>query len=91
MIRAVAGGARVAALPAEPSERRPAEEIERISCGRCRRTYSWLAWGSLPKVCTLTADDVQKHVIDWRDERVIEVRACAACGRSMARMVRIAR
>lgn len=58
-----------------------------ISCGRCRRAYSLLAWKDLPRVCTLTADDVQRHVIDWRDERVIEVRSCAACGRSMARMV----
>jgi hypothetical protein len=67
-----------------------AQEADLISCGRCRRAYSRVAWGSLQKVCTLTADDVQRHVIDWRDERIIEVRACAACGRSMARMVRIA-
>jgi hypothetical protein len=86
----ISGGARSAALKAVPPESGTGE-IESISCGRCRRSYSRLAWGSLPKVCTLTADDVQKHVIDWRDERVIEVRACAACGRSMARMVRIAR
>jgi hypothetical protein len=68
-----------------------APESEHISCGRCRRAYSRAAWASLPKVCTLTADDVQRHVIDWHEERIIEVRACAACGRSMARMVRNAR
>ena len=68
-----------------------APEPDHISCGRCRRAYSRVAWASLPKVCTLTADDVQRHVIDWHDERIIEVRACAACGRSMARMVRNAR
>ena len=62
-----------------------------LSCGRCRRAYSPLAWAGLPKVRTLTPDEVHRHVIDWRDERVIEVRSCAACGGSMARMVRITR
>jgi hypothetical protein len=85
MMRAVAGGGEQAPGSAE------AAQVDRISCGRCRRAYSFIAWSDLPKVCTLTADDVQRHVIDWRDERVIEVRSCAACGRSMARMVRIAR
>ena len=62
-------------------------EPESISCGRCRRGYTRNAWARLPKVRTLTPDEVHRHVIDWRDERVIEVRAYAACGRGMARMV----
>jgi hypothetical protein len=58
-----------------------------ISCGQCRHAYSLSAWDALPRVQTLTADEVYRHVVEWREDRVIEVRSCSACGRSMARIV----
>ena len=64
------------------------KEVDPISCARCRRVYTLFAWRSLPAVRTLTSDEVQRHVTEWRDEHVIEVRSCAACGHPMARMVR---
>jgi cytochrome c553 len=76
-------GATGAAEKARPSEL--------VSCGRCHRAYSVAAWGELPKLSTLTREEVHRHVIDWRDERVIEVRSCASCERPMARMVRMTR
>jgi hypothetical protein len=72
-----------AATEAEAPVRQPAH----VSCGRCGCAYSLLAWAGLPKVRTLTADELHRHVIDWREERIVEVRSCAACGRAMARMV----
>ena len=65
----------------------PIPEPVYAACGRCRRSYSRRAWQDLAKLRTLSADEVHRHVVDWRDERVIEVRACTSCGRSMARMV----
>ena len=65
----------------------PPRELPHVSCGRCGCAYSVRAWAALPKVRTLTADELHRHVIDWREERIVEVRSCAACGRAMARMV----
>ncbi len=72
-----------------PAKARPVSDV--VSCGRCHRVYSLAAWGELPKVCTLTPEEVLRHVIDWHDERLIEVRSCASCERPMARMVRMTR
>jgi len=72
-----------------PAKARPTSDL--VSCGRCRRVYSLAAWGELPKVHTLTPEEVHRHVTDWHDERVIEVRSCASCERPMARMVRMTR
>ncbi len=58
-----------------------------VSCGRCGSAYSRHAWAGLTKVRTLTTDELHRHVLDWREERIVEVRSCAACGRAMARMV----
>jgi hypothetical protein len=70
-----------------PVPQTPHVQTPHVSCGRCERAYSLPAWTRLPKVCTLTAAELHRHVIDWREERVVEVRTCAACGRAMARMV----
>jgi hypothetical protein len=56
-----------------------------IECGACRRAYSFIAWSSLAVVRTLTSHELRAYVSTWEDARVIEVRACATCGRSMAR------
>ncbi len=91
MMRAMAHSPREARPEARDFPPRPDAEAGSISCGRCRRIYTLQAWRALTKVRTLSADEVHRHLKDWRDERVIEVRACVACGRAMARMVALSR
>ena len=87
MMRAVALCA--SAPPAANASRsRPIADL--LSCSGCRRAYTALTWTDLPRVRTLSAEEVHRHVVDWHDERVIEVRACI-CGRPMARTVRMSR
>jgi hypothetical protein len=54
-------------------------------CGGCRSGYSQGEWLALSIVDTLTSRELLHCVIAWEAARVIEVRACATCGRSMAR------
>ncbi len=56
-----------------------------IECSGCGRAYSPGAWSSLAVMRTLTSHDLHPYVSVWESARVIEVRACAHCGRSMAR------
>jgi hypothetical protein len=56
-----------------------------IECSACGYAYSSRTWAALPVVRTLTSGDLHAYVSVWEDARVIEVRACARCGRSMAR------
>jgi hypothetical protein len=72
-------------LSVEPAN--PAHAAPTIACGRCRHAYSPAAWDALPRLETLTADYVVRHVAHWRRDRAIEVRSCFGCGRPMARIV----
>jgi Zn ribbon nucleic-acid-binding protein len=56
-----------------------------IECSACGHAYSSGTWAELPVVRTLTSGDLHAYVSTWEDARVIEVRACVECGRSMAR------
>lgn len=56
-----------------------------VVCAGCRCAYSPPAWRALSIVSTLTSRELHAYVVAWEDSRVIEVRACAKCGRSMAR------
>jgi hypothetical protein len=56
-----------------------------VVCAGCRSGYSRGEWLALSIVDTLTSRELSHYVIAWEDARVIEVRACATCGRSMAR------
>lgn len=56
-------------------------------CASCRRTYDALAWSKLRRVRTLTDHDVNAYVLVWPRDAVVEVRACSACGRDLARLV----
>jgi Zn ribbon nucleic-acid-binding protein len=56
-----------------------------IACGRCGASYTRPSWSRLAHVETLTAGHVTRHLQSWPEDSVIEIRACAACGRSMAR------
>ncbi len=54
-------------------------------CGGCGQSYDAAAWTSLDPVGTLAPDEVRPHVVAWPEPRIIEVRACRRCGRSLAR------
>jgi hypothetical protein len=56
-----------------------------VVCAGCRRAYSRGEWLGLSIVDTLTSREVRPYVLAWKQGRVIEVRACSACGRAMAR------
>jgi hypothetical protein len=56
-----------------------------VRCGSCGHTHSAAAWRARPMLHVLGASDVRAHVVGWTDG-AIEVRACAACGRSIARL-----
>jgi RNA polymerase subunit RPABC4/transcription elongation factor Spt4 len=56
-----------------------------IVCAGCRSAYSRGEWLGLSIVDTLTSRELRPYVLAWEEVRVIEVRACATCGRSMAR------
>ena len=64
--------------------------MKRVECGGCLRTYTSESWESLPLVRTLTSGELERIVVGWREERVIEVRACEVCGRELARSCRAA-
>jgi hypothetical protein len=42
-------------------------------------------WRDLPALTTLSASEVNAHVIGWPAGAVVEVRACRRCGRRLAR------
>lgn len=56
-----------------------------VLCGRCGKRYRASAWTALPAVLQLTTADVHEHVTVWPEGRTVMVRACHACGRTMAR------
>jgi hypothetical protein len=56
-----------------------------LRCAVCGQEYLGEAWRGLPRICTLSGDDVHRHVVAWPEGRVVEVRACQTCGQSMAR------
>jgi hypothetical protein len=58
-----------------------------VVCAGCRCAYSALAWSELAVVSTLTTRELRAYVVEWDERRVIEVRACATCGRAMARAI----
>jgi hypothetical protein len=58
-----------------------------VVCAGCRSAYSRPAWLALSIVSTLTRSELKPYVLAWEDSRVIEVRACSKCGRTMARAI----
>jgi hypothetical protein len=56
-----------------------------VECGGCGHAYSSRTWATLAVVRTLTSRELHAYVSAWEEARVIEVRACAHCGRSLAR------
>jgi phage FluMu protein Com len=61
-----------------------------IRCTGCGKAYSHAAWRDLPTLRTLTPRELRAHVVTWPSTCHVEVRACDACGRSLARTSRAA-
>jgi hypothetical protein len=58
------------------------------ACGACATFESDEQWRALPLVRVMRAEDVMQFVTHWR-AKVIEIRRCRRCGRSVARAVPI--
>jgi len=63
----------------------PVNSTRAILCGGCGHEYSSGTWSALAVVHTLTSLELHAYLSAWEEARVIEVRACAECGRPMAR------
>src|SRR5580658_1928514 len=82
------GHAREDAAPVKTSMRSVARKVSvtpKVSCGSCASTFTELAWLALPLAEVLTAAAVSAFTVSWPPMRVIEVRRCSRCGRSIAR------
>jgi hypothetical protein len=62
-----------------------AQSSEVVRCARCGYSCAADTWRLLPKERTLTSADLGDCVSGWPANAVVEVRACAGCGRAMAR------
>jgi len=60
--------------------------MKTIRCTHCGLVYSRAAWSELTTVRTLHRDEVHAHVSQWPSNARIEVRACRACQKPMARV-----
>lgn len=69
-----------------PRRGRVRETEHPVGCGTCGRSYALGAWLALPLVKTLSGDAIAAHVVKWRSGVLIEVRRCARCAASIARM-----
>lgn len=76
---------RVATTPAETTG------ASVVRCSSCPRTWPLDAWRALPTMATLTASNLRDYVSAWPSDTVIEVRACAGCGRAIARRTGVPR
>jgi hypothetical protein len=56
-----------------------------VRCARCGYTCPADVWCAQPPQRTLTRADVAGHVLGWPADAVVEIRACARCGASIAR------
>jgi hypothetical protein len=59
--------------------------LREVICAGCRSAFTRDEWAALSIVNTLTRRELELYVLAWEDARVIEVRACATCGRCIAR------
>ena len=80
------GGAVIDVSFDSPRRGRLREAEHPVRCGSCGRSYGLGAWLALPLVETLSGDAIAAHVIKWRSGVLIEVRRCAHCATSIARM-----
>ena len=60
-------------------------------CSWCGSGYDAAQWSALRLVNWLSAEEVALYVICWPSHAVIEVRACARCGRTISHIIEDAR
>ena len=58
-----------------------------VQCARCGHACAVTAWRAMPAQHALTRADLAGVVTEWPAGLTVEVRACAACGRPIARAV----
>jgi hypothetical protein len=80
------GGAVIDVSCDSPRRGRQREAEHPVRCGSCGRSYALGAWLALPLVKTLSGEAIAAHVVKWRSGVLIEVRQCAHCAASIARM-----
>jgi len=56
-----------------------------IRCATCGHTHSPSVWAARPTLRLIREEELRPYVVAW-NERAIEVRACAGCGREIARL-----
>ena len=85
------GPFRFARLPlmtkAPPAIEQPRREAQ-VRCGGCGHACPLVEWRALPVVRTMSRVEVGAYVVRWPAECHVEVRACRACGRTIARTSR---
>jgi hypothetical protein len=64
-----------------------AERRDVVQCARCGHACAVATWRALPRQHALTRADLAGVVTEWPSGMTVEVRACASCGRPMARAV----
>lgn len=57
--------------------------MTRVRCAACGATH---AWSALAHVRELSGAEVAMLAIGWPNERRVVVRACARCGKELARV-----
>lgn len=80
-------GANVVTLDAHRTNARPASTARASgsSCLRCEATYDDDDWEDLAFVERLTAARMREIVQSWPEDRLLEVRRCAACNCEVVR------
>ena len=58
-----------------------------VQCAACGHACAAAAWRAMPAQHALTRADLAGVVTEWPAGLTVEVRACAACGRPIARAV----
>jgi hypothetical protein len=63
----------------------PSDGTPAVRCGGCSRAYDLHDWLALPLAGVLTGEAIAAHVLKWPRGVRIEIRACARCGKAIAR------
>jgi hypothetical protein len=70
------------AAPGPRSSEHAAERGAKVTCPHCRTAA---VWGSLDRINVLDGATLESHLTVRPAGWVVDVRACAGCGRSLAR------
>jgi hypothetical protein len=74
-------------MNARSTSMRAAGRGDVVQCARCGHACAVAAWRAMPPQHALGRADLAGVVTEWPAGVTVEVRACAACGRPIARVV----